>query len=373
MKIHILFLLVGLLNTGRLLGQQLPPAPAKYSPINDYASILNDKEEATLARLLNNYEKKTSTQIVVLTISTLGGKTIVSYSNELFNSWGIGQRDVGNGVLLCIAKNDRLMRIETGYGVEASLTDAFCANIIDEVMKPQFKNGRFAAGIELALGAIIEKLGGEFKAEIHRSHPLEDMGGKPGWVWLFVGLGAFLQALIGWYFHRKHDDGFRIVAISTLFFIFSIFVLAYAYEEPGAITVIYVPVGLTFICIAIYLLMLLPKSLGRMLLQLMRWLLVLVFSSIPGFIALSIALAIWDNTLFFMSVGIITTLIFFVLFVTNKIDMASGGSSGGGYSSSYGSSGSSSYSSYSDYSSSYSDSSSWGGGSSGGGGASGSW
>ena len=115
--------------------------------VHDFAGLLSADQRTALERTAEDVEKQTTAQLAVVTVESLDGKTVEVYANELFNAWGIGQKDVNNGVLLLVALQQRRMRIEVGRGVEPLLTDAMCGQIRDTFIIPRFKEGDFAGGI----------------------------------------------------------------------------------------------------------------------------------------------------------------------------------------------------------------------------------
>ena len=129
--------------------------PALTGRVVDNANIIDATTEAALTQKLADFEKKGSDQIVVATISSLDGEEIEPYANRLFRFWKLGQGGENNGVLLLVAKNDRKMRIEVGYGLEGELTNQHATRIIEDDMVPAFRAGDFAAGISKAVDDMI--------------------------------------------------------------------------------------------------------------------------------------------------------------------------------------------------------------------------
>jgi uncharacterized protein len=115
--------------------------------IHDLAGLLTAEQRQELERLAREVERETTAQIAVVTVDSLDGRTVESYAHEMFNAWGIGQRDLNNGVLFLIAPNERRMRIEVGYGLEPLLTDSLCGEIRDTQIIPHFRNQNYPAGI----------------------------------------------------------------------------------------------------------------------------------------------------------------------------------------------------------------------------------
>jgi len=128
--------------------------PALQGRINDYAGLLSSSEKAELEQYLASVEKTTGDQIALLTIPSLKGENLESYSIRVVENWKLGQKGKDNGVLLLVAMDEKKIRIEVGYGLEDTLTDAVSGYIIREIIVPQFKKGNFAGGISEGLHAI---------------------------------------------------------------------------------------------------------------------------------------------------------------------------------------------------------------------------
>src|SRR5690606_29893567 len=134
--------------------------PALTGRVVDSAGIIDAETEAALTARLEAFEQKSSDQIVVATIESLGGEAIEPYANRLFREWRLGQAGENNGVLLLVALADRRMRIEVGYGLEGTLTDLHAKLIIENTMVPAFRAGDFSGGIAQAVDDIIMVLEG---------------------------------------------------------------------------------------------------------------------------------------------------------------------------------------------------------------------
>jgi uncharacterized protein len=126
----------------------------------DNAEIIDPAARKALEVRLQEHERQTTNQIVVLTLSSLEGESIEAFANETFNTWKLGRQGKDNGVLLLVVPPERRMRIEVGYGLEGSLTDAAASRIIRNVIAPHFRGGDFDAGISQGIEAIIGVLGG---------------------------------------------------------------------------------------------------------------------------------------------------------------------------------------------------------------------
>lgn len=130
-----------------------PGAPKGF--VNDFAGILSPAAIQTLEQTLTSFEKQTGNEISVVTIPTRGrDETIETYAVKLFEDWGIGKEKEDNGLLLLIARDDREMRIEVGYGLEPIITDIESAHIISDILAPAFQNGEYDRGISEAIARI---------------------------------------------------------------------------------------------------------------------------------------------------------------------------------------------------------------------------
>ena len=122
--------------------------PALKGRVNDYANIINQNTENEITNYLKSLEDSTGIQMAVLTIPSLQGDDITSFSIKTAEKWQIGSKNKDDGAILLVALDERLVRIEVGYGLEDKLTDAKCGLIIRNVIIPEFKNGNYSSGIE---------------------------------------------------------------------------------------------------------------------------------------------------------------------------------------------------------------------------------
>jgi uncharacterized protein len=138
--------------------------PPLQSRINDYAAMLSPSSERHLDQVLQDLEKSDSTQIVVLTIPSLEGDSLEAFSIRVAEQWRIGQKKLDNGAILLIAKAERKLRIEVGYGLEGRLTDLMAGRIIANVIVPRFKDGQIDRGVLDGVQAMVGVVKGEFSA-----------------------------------------------------------------------------------------------------------------------------------------------------------------------------------------------------------------
>ena len=173
------------------------PKPA--GRITDLANVIDAGTESELDRRLDDLEQKTSHEIAVVTVTSLGGTTVDDYAVRLFKEWGIGQAKQDNGVLVLVAPNEREMRIEVGYGLEGILPDGLAGEIIRDNFIPRFRNNDYNGGIRdgvLRVADIVEKqqvLTPEELARFNQSNSGDEM---PMWA-LIPFLGIFVTIGFG--------------------------------------------------------------------------------------------------------------------------------------------------------------------------------
>jgi uncharacterized protein len=126
----------------------------------DNAEILKADTRAKLAQDLKGLEDRTTHQVAVLTVPTLAGESVEDFAVRVFEAWKLGQKGKDNGVLVVVVPQDRRMRIEVGYGLEGTLTDAQAARIIRERMTPAFKGGDYDRGVADGVAAVVTVLSG---------------------------------------------------------------------------------------------------------------------------------------------------------------------------------------------------------------------
>jgi uncharacterized protein len=132
--------------------------PALTGRIVDRANIIPTETHSAIEQKLADLEARSGIQLVVATVASLEGQEIEPYANELFRSWKLGEKTKNNGVLLLVAPNERRVRIEVGYGLEGTLTDALSKVIITNAIAPRFKAGDFSGGISRGVDDIITVL-----------------------------------------------------------------------------------------------------------------------------------------------------------------------------------------------------------------------
>jgi uncharacterized protein len=166
----------------------------------DEASILSPAAREDIASLSKAHEERTTNQIAVLTVPTIGDESVEDYAVRVFEAWKLGRSGQDNGVLVVVVPNDRRMRIEVGYGLEGTLTDAAASRIVRNVMTPAFKQGRYDDGLRGGVDAIVATLEGHAPAaatEAPRSEPgAFELQHTVSWP-MRVLIGAFVFSIIG--------------------------------------------------------------------------------------------------------------------------------------------------------------------------------
>lgn len=142
----------------------LPTAPSGY--VNDFSGIIDPQDQQAIGTLASSLDAKTSAQVAVVTVKSTYPDTIENYAVKLFQKWGIGQKGKDNGVLFLIASQDHKLRIEVGYGLEGAITDAISSKIINQIVVPEFRQGRISYGILQGSRAIISLIAKEYGVTI---------------------------------------------------------------------------------------------------------------------------------------------------------------------------------------------------------------
>ncbi|MBY0245616.1 MAG: TPM domain-containing protein [Sphingobacteriaceae bacterium] len=170
-RLIIAFLLIGFVA----FAQDFPEKSNKL--INDFTNTLDAQQIQQLEKKLIAFEDSTSNQIAVVMIKSVGGYDINDYALQLGRKWGIGGKDKNNGVILLIALNDRKMSIQTGYGLEGALPDIYTKRIIQNNIKPYFKQQAYFEGIDAGTDAIISLIKGEYKNDAPKTKNKKSKGG----------------------------------------------------------------------------------------------------------------------------------------------------------------------------------------------------
>jgi uncharacterized protein len=168
--LHILLLLAAVAAGPEQL--QVPPPPGNY--FNDYAGLVDPGEARRMDATLRRFDEQTSTQVVVAIFPELPWPSLEDFTVRTAEAWKVGRKGLHNGAVLFVFANDRKMRLEVGYGLEGALPDATAKRILEDVIGPRFREGRYAQGLSQGLEAIMSATRGEYTAQPRK--PASDSG-----------------------------------------------------------------------------------------------------------------------------------------------------------------------------------------------------
>ena len=178
--------------------------PRPDGPVADYAGLIQEQARKKITGLCLELEQRTGAALVVATLPTLGDMSIEEAAVKIFEDWGIGQKGKDNGILLLVAKEQRRMRIEVGYGLEGVITDATAGRVRDQAIMPYFKKGDFGTGIWLGMARLATIINGgemiEPAADSPSRHSSRPMSKGMG---LLGVLAALALALLALHFSHK--------------------------------------------------------------------------------------------------------------------------------------------------------------------------
>ena len=191
-------LFLALCLAGFATALDLAPIPPLANRVTDATGTLTESDKADLESFLAAVEAQKGTQIAVLIVPTTQPEALEQYSLRVVEAWKLGRKKVDDGFLFLIAKNDRAMRFEVGYGLEGALPDALCKRIIDEIVTPSFRSGDFPGGIHAGLEAAVKAIQGESLPPPEQP-PQNRRGGPPLQALLLIALvGVFVcRAIFG--------------------------------------------------------------------------------------------------------------------------------------------------------------------------------
>ncbi len=177
-----------------VVAQNLVPIPAMTSRVIDTTSTLSAADSQALDAKLAAFEQKKGSQIVVLMVATTQPEDIVSFANRVGNVWKIGRKEVGDGVLLIVAKDDRKVRIEVAKTLEGAIPDLAARQVIESAITPNFKQGNYAAGVSAATDQLIARITGEALPEPKRDST--GAGNAFGFEWADLAIFIFFAVPI---------------------------------------------------------------------------------------------------------------------------------------------------------------------------------
>jgi len=207
----------GVIGLGSAHAQDVPTLSGR---VVDHADILATTTEEILTRQLAAHEDSTGNQVAVLTIESLDGEPIEDYALDVGRTWGLGTSEFDNGVLLLVAVQDRMMRIEVGFGLEGVLPDATADRIIRQEIRPRFRDGDFDSGVRAGVDAILSAIEGTYEPPAGSSSdaPFRIIG-------LFMTLIGGLFGFGGCYAMLRHAAKAGVAGIIVTLFLFGLFML----------------------------------------------------------------------------------------------------------------------------------------------------
>ena len=198
LKISLLMLCAMLLLVSRT-AFALVDIPELSKRVTDLTATLNAEQQSALEAKLAAFEAKKGSQIAILLVPTTQPEDIAQYSLRVAEKWKIGRAKTDDGVLVLIAKDDRKMRIEVGYGLEGAIPDVYAKRIVSDVMRPRFKQNDFYGGIDASAEALIAIINGEaLPAPEKESGSGIEMSGETSLILFFFGLLLFTEI-----FHKR--------------------------------------------------------------------------------------------------------------------------------------------------------------------------
>ncbi len=186
--------------------QDVQPVPALSGRVIDQTGTLSAAQRTALSGKLEQFEHEVGSQIVILMVPTAQPEDIAAYAQRVADTWKIGRRDVGDGLLIVVAKEDRRLRIEVAKALEGAVPDLAAKQIIDRALKPAFKKGDFAGGLDAAVDLLAARIRGEGLPAPPPEHPTQyrtggDSGGGESTLLLFffgvLALSVLLKAVLG--------------------------------------------------------------------------------------------------------------------------------------------------------------------------------
>lgn len=172
--LYPLFFLLFLTSAFQVSAYESPGKPSGF--VNDFARLFSALQKTSLETKLSSLERETGVEVSVVTIPALGDETIETYAVKLFEEWGIGKAKQDNGLLILVVPDDRQARIEVGYGLEPTITDAASSAVMRNVMIPAFENKDYFGGINSAADIIMGLIKNDPEIERYVQSSIENAG-----------------------------------------------------------------------------------------------------------------------------------------------------------------------------------------------------
>lgn len=197
---HLLLIFFFVFLSQGFAQSDFPEIPNPPRLVNDFSNSLNPQQLSNLEKKLRAYNDSTSTQVTIVMVKSVGPYDISDYTFQLGDKWGIGQKDLDNGVLILAAMEDRKVFIATGYGMEGVLPDALAKRIVNQLIVPNFRMEDYYTGLDKATDMIFKLASGEYKAEKVTS------SGEGGGALVFFLIIIFLFVILPMIKNNKDND-----------------------------------------------------------------------------------------------------------------------------------------------------------------------
>ena len=201
LRLLLLAFLLGPAGLGTAVAQQLAPIPPLDSPVVDTTGTLDAAQRQALVQQALALQQRKGSQLQILIVPSTRPEDIAQYTTRVFEQWGIGRKGVDDGVLLVVARDDRRVRIEPGYGLEGAIPDAIANRVIQEYLVPRFRNDDYAGGIAEATAVLVRLIDGEPLPAPVASNREPDGGNATFGIALFIG--GFAAVLVRLLFARR--------------------------------------------------------------------------------------------------------------------------------------------------------------------------
>lgn len=209
LKACLLALVAMLMFSSQLVLAALVDIPELTARVTDLTHTLSQSEQAALEAKLQAFEQEKGSQIAMLIVPSTQPEEIEQYAIRVVDQWQLGRESIDDGLLILVAKEDRKIRIEVGYGLEGAIPDIYAKRIIAEVITPRFKQGNFAGGLNAGLNSLIGLVEGESLPEpVHKQASQSQFSDMLPFI--FIGgliLGTFLRAAFGTFLGSAANGG----------------------------------------------------------------------------------------------------------------------------------------------------------------------
>lgn len=238
-----LCLMLLLLYAAAVSAQTLVPVPVLDAPVVDSTGTLDVASRQALEQQARALQQRKGAQLQILIVANTGDEPIESYTQRVFDQWQLGRKGVDDAVLLVVAKNDRRVRIEPGYGLEGVISDAVANRIIQEYLVPHFRDNDYAGGITAATGVLVGLIDGEtLPAPISSNRGTGDSGAGEERFVFAIFIGGFFSVLMRLLFFRRSRP-LRVLSAAALAGVAGAVLLSLTGAGVAALAAVFLSVG----------------------------------------------------------------------------------------------------------------------------------